>query len=154
MCDWRFIQSAAAMRVTRVATNSSDVKMTTAGHQTPFGLPVDSPFRSRSYADFITDQELQQARADLEGCYRRRARRAGLEETLPVDRPMTEEEIEDLQWRLGDFGTIGYHRSRGRKRNKEVIEMTIEEMEAEIQETNETIRKRRRRSLGLMLKPL
>ncbi len=32
--------------------------------------------------------------------------------------------------------------------------MTIEEMEAEIQETNEAIRKRRRRGLGLMLKPL
>ncbi len=32
--------------------------------------------------------------------------------------------------------------------------MTIKEMEAEIQETNETIRKRRRRGLGLMLKPL
>jgi hypothetical protein len=32
--------------------------------------------------------------------------------------------------------------------------MTIEEMEAEIQETNELIRKRRRRGLGLMLKPL
>jgi hypothetical protein len=32
--------------------------------------------------------------------------------------------------------------------------MTIEEMEAEIQETNELIRKRRRRDMGLMLKPL
>jgi hypothetical protein len=32
--------------------------------------------------------------------------------------------------------------------------MTIEEMEAEIQETNEAILKRRRRGLGLMLKPL
>ncbi len=35
-----------------------------------------------------------------------------------------------------------------------MIEMTIEEIEAEIQETNEAIRKRRRKSLGLMLKPL
>ncbi len=32
--------------------------------------------------------------------------------------------------------------------------MTIEEMEAEIEETNEAIRKRRRGNLGLMLKPL
>jgi hypothetical protein len=32
--------------------------------------------------------------------------------------------------------------------------MTIEEMEAEIEETNEAIRKRRRNNLGLMLKPL
>ncbi len=67
---------------------------------------------------------------------------------------MTEEEIENLQWQLGDFGpTIGYG-SRGKKRNKDVIDMTIEEMKAEIQETNEAIRKRRRRNSGLMLKPL
>ncbi len=32
--------------------------------------------------------------------------------------------------------------------------MTIEEMEAEIEETNEAIRKRRRKNLGLMLRPL
>jgi hypothetical protein len=67
---------------------------------------------------------------------------------------MTEEEIEDLQWQLGDFGAAGGYRSRGKKRSKEVIEMTIEEMEAEIQETNKAIRKRRRKSLGLRLKPL
>ncbi len=36
--------------------------------------------------------------------------------------------------------------SRGKKRSQqEVIDMTIEEMEAAIQETNEAIRKRRRR---------
>ncbi len=32
--------------------------------------------------------------------------------------------------------------------------MTIEEMEAEIRETNEAIRQRRRKTPGLMLKPL
>ncbi len=69
-----------------------------------FDPPADSPFRSRSYATFVTDQELQQARAEMEECYRRRARRAGLEDTLPVGRPMTEEEIEDLQWQLGVSG--------------------------------------------------
>jgi hypothetical protein len=67
---------------------------------------------------------------------------------------MTEEEIEDLQWQLGDFGPAGEYGSRGRKRRKEPIEMTIEEMEAEIQETNEANRKRQRNNLGLMLKPL
>jgi hypothetical protein len=102
----------------------------------------------------VTDQELQQAKADLEECFRRRARRAGLEESLPVGRPMTEEETEDLQWQLGDFGPASGHGSRGKKRSKDVIDMTIEEMEAEIQETNEAIRKRRGKSLGLMLKPL
>jgi hypothetical protein len=120
-----------------------------------FNPPADSPFRSRSYATFVTDQELQQARAEMEECYRRRARRAGLEDTLPAGRPMTEEEIEDLQWQLGDFGPASGYGSRGKKGSQqEVIDMTIEEMEAEIQETNEAIRKRRRRTPGLMLKPL
>jgi hypothetical protein len=116
--------------------------------------PADSPFRSRSYATFVTDQELQQARADLEECFCRRARRAGLEESLPADRLMMEEEIKDLQWQLGDYGPANRYGSRGKKRSKEVIDMTIEEMEVEIEETNEAIRKRRRKSLGLMLKPL
>jgi hypothetical protein len=73
-------------------------------HQMSFDPPAGSPFRSRSYATFVMDQELQQARAEMEECYRQRARRAGLEDTLPVGRPMTDEEIEDLQWQLGDFG--------------------------------------------------
>jgi hypothetical protein len=103
----------------------------------------------------VTNQELQQARADTEESYRRRARRAGLEDSLPAGRPMTDEEIENLQWQLGDFGPAGGYGSRGKKRSQqEVIDMTIEEMEAEIQETNEAIRKRRRQGLGLMLKPL
>jgi hypothetical protein len=124
-------------------------------HQMSFDQPADSPFRSRSYATFVTDQELQQARAEMEECYRRRARRAGLEETFPVGRPMTEEEIEDLQWQLGDFGPANGYSSRGKKRSQQdVIDMTIDKMEAELQETNEAIRKRRRRTPGLMLKPL
>jgi hypothetical protein len=97
----------------------------------------------------VTDQELQQARAEMEECYRRRARRAGLEDTLPVGRPMTEEEIEDLQWQLGDFGPANGCVSRGKKRSQQdVIDMTIEEMEAELRETNEAIRQRRRRTPG------
>jgi hypothetical protein len=96
-----------------------------------FDPPADSPFRSRYYATFVMDQELQQARAEMEECYRRRARRAGLEDTLPVGRPMTEEEIEDLQWQLGDFGPANGYGSRGKKRSQQdVIDMTIEEMEA------------------------
>jgi hypothetical protein len=120
-----------------------------------FDPRAGSPFRSRSYATFVTDQELQQARAEMEECYRRRARRVGLEDTLPVGRPMTDEEIEDLQWQLGDFGPANGYSRRGRKRSQQdVIDMTIEEMEAELQDTNEAIRKRRRRTPGLMLKPL
>ncbi len=75
-------------------------------------------------------------------------------DTLPVGRPKTEEELEDLQWQLGDFGPAGGYWSRGTKRRKDPIEMTIEEMEAELEETKEVIRKRRRGNLGLMLKPL
>jgi hypothetical protein len=67
---------------------------------------------------------------------------------------MTEEELEDLQWQLGDFGPAGGYGSRGTKRRKDPIEITIEEMEAELEETKEVIRKRRRGNLGLMLKPL
>jgi hypothetical protein len=100
-----------------------------------FNPPADSPLHSRSYATFVTDQELQQARAEMEECFQRRARRAGLEESLPVGRPMTDEEIESLQWQLGDFGPASGCGSRGKKCSKKVIEMNIEEMEAEIWET-------------------
>ncbi len=120
-----------------------------------FVPPADSPSHSRSYATFVTDLELQQARAEMEECYRRRARRVGLEDTLPVGRPMTEQEIEDLQWQLGDFGPANGYGSRGRKRTQQdVIDMTIEEMEAEIRKTNKAIRQKRRRTPGLMLKAL
>jgi hypothetical protein len=154
MCNLKIIQCAAATQATRLAATSRDTRMTAAGHQMSFSPPANSPFHIRSYANFVTDQELQQARADMEECFCRRARRAGLEESLPVGRSMADEEIEDLQWQLGDFGLANGYGSRGKMRSKEVIEMTIEEMEAEIQETNEAIRKRRRRGLGLMLKPL
>jgi hypothetical protein len=87
--------------------------MTAAGHQMTFSTPTDSPFRSRSYGDFVTDQELQQARADMEECFHRRARRAGLEESLPAGRPMTDEEIEDLQWQLGALWACQRVREQG-----------------------------------------
>ncbi len=87
--------------------------------QMSFVPPADSPFRSRSYATFMTDLELQQARAEMEECYGRRARRVGLEDTLPVGGPMTDEEIEDLQWQLGDFGPANGYGSRGRKRTQQ-----------------------------------
>jgi hypothetical protein len=52
------------MWVTRVATTSSDSKVTAVGHQMSLVPPADSLFRSRSYAIFVTDQELQQAKVD------------------------------------------------------------------------------------------
>jgi hypothetical protein len=104
------------MRVTRRAHDGSGAKGTLPVAQMSFAPPADSPFRSRSYATFVTEVELQQAWAEMEECYRRRARRVGLEDTLPVGRPMTDEEIEDLQWQLGDFGPANGYGSRGRKR--------------------------------------
>ncbi len=103
---------------------------------------------SKTYAKFVTDKELLEAKAAVEKCYRRRARRAGLEGTLPVGRPMTEKEIDDLSERLGDG------RGGRAKRSREIEEMMVEDMEAEIQETNALIRKRRRRGVGLLPMPL
>ncbi len=80
MCSLKIIQCAAATGATRLAATSSATRMTAAGHQMSFNLPADSPFHSRSYANFVKDQELQQAKVDVEECYRRRARRAGLED--------------------------------------------------------------------------
>jgi hypothetical protein len=124
------------------------------GHQLPIDSPPSSPFCSKSYADFVTDKELLQAKADVEECYCRRARRAGLEGTLLVGRPMTEEEINDLSERLGFWGPANGFGSRSTKRSRVVIEMTIEEMEAQIRETNALIRRRRRRGVGLLPMPL
>jgi hypothetical protein len=154
MCSLKIIQCAAVTRATRLAVTSIDTKMTAAGHQLPIDSPASYSFCSRSYANFVKDQELQQAKAEVEEFYRRRARRAGLEGTLPVGRPMMDEEIDDLKWQLGDWGPANGYGSKGMKRGREVIDMMIKEMEAEIQETNELIRKRRRRGLGMMLKPL
>jgi hypothetical protein len=154
MCGLRIIQCAAVTRDTWLAVTSSDTRMMAAGHQLPINSPPSSPFCSRSYANFVEDRELLQAKTDMEECYRCRDRRAGLEGMLPVGRPMIDEEIDDLKWQLGDWGLANRYGSKGTKRDREVIDMTIEEMEKEIQETNELIRKRRRGSLGLMLKPL
>jgi hypothetical protein len=84
------------MRVTHVATTSDSGKATPREQSSP-ASSVDSLFRSRTYADFITDVELQQAKAEVEECYWRRAWRAGLGDMLPAGRSMTEEELEDLQ---------------------------------------------------------
>ncbi len=56
--EWDCIQHAAAMRVTRVATAKDSGKASAREQPNP-ASSVDSPFRSRTYADFITDVELQ-----------------------------------------------------------------------------------------------
>jgi hypothetical protein len=102
----------------------------------------------KSYAEFVMEKELEEAKAAVEECYRRRAKRAGLEGTLPAGRPMTEGEIDMLSEVLGDGAG-----SRAQRR-REIEEMTIDDMEAEIRETNAVIRKRRRAGTGLLPMPL
>jgi hypothetical protein len=53
-------------------------------------------------AAFAMREELKEAEAVVEACYRRRARRAWLAEMLPADRPMTEKELDTLSELLGD----------------------------------------------------
>ncbi len=101
-----------------------------------------------SDADFAMEKELEEAKAAVEQCYRRRARRAGLEGALPAGRPMTEGELDMLSEILGDGAG-----SRANRR-REVEEMTIEEMEVELRETKVAIRKRRRAGTGLLPMPL
>jgi hypothetical protein len=64
--------------------------------------PTSSPFWSKSYAESVMEKELEEAKAVVEECFRRRAKRAGLEGTLPVGRPMTERELDTLGEALGD----------------------------------------------------
>ncbi len=78
------IQCASAMRVTRHAHGSNNVGDTQPKiHMASFEPLAESRHRSRSYATFVTEVELHQARVEMDEFYRRRARRVGLEDTLP-----------------------------------------------------------------------
>ncbi len=90
-------------------------------------------------------EEVKEAAAAVEECYRRRARRAGLVEMLPADRPMTEGELDTLSELLGD----GAGNRAKRRRDKE--EMTLEEMKAELGEVKAEIKRRRRAGRGWLL---
>ncbi len=145
MCSMRIIQCAAVTQDTRLETSSAEMSCDCKEVAGPL---AGFPFWSKSYADFVTDKELMEAKAAVEDCYRWRDRRAGLEETLPRDRPMMEEEINELSERLGDG------KGSRAKQAREIEEMTIEDMEAEIRETNAMIRRRRRMGTGLLSMPL
>jgi hypothetical protein len=93
-------------------------------------------------AAFAMQEELKEAEAAVEECYRRRARRAGLAEMLPADRPMTEKELDTLSELMGDG--IGARA----KRRREIEEMTLVEMEAELGEVQAEIKRRRRAGMG------
>jgi hypothetical protein len=93
-------------------------------------------------ATFTMQEEIKEAEAAVDACYRRRARRAGLVEVLPEGRPMTERELDSLSELLGD--RIG---ARARRR-KEVEQMTLAEMEAELGGVQAEIKRRRSARAG------
>ncbi len=93
-------------------------------------------------ATFAMQEEVKEADAAVDACYRRRARRAGLGGMLPVGRPMTEEELDNLSEQLGDG--IG---ARARRR-KEVEQMTLAEMEAELGGVQVEIKRRKSAGAG------
>jgi hypothetical protein len=93
-------------------------------------------------AAFAMWEELKEAEAAVEECYRRRGRRAGLAEVLSADRPMTEGELDTLSELLGDG--IGARA----KRRRGIQEMTLVEMEAELGEVKAEIKRRRRAGMG------
>jgi hypothetical protein len=93
-------------------------------------------------AAFAMREELKEAEAVVEECYRRPARRAGLAQILPAGRPMTEGELDTLSEQLGDGD------GARAKRRREIEEMTLAEMEAELGEVKAEIKRRRRAGMG------
>jgi UTP-glucose-1-phosphate uridylyltransferase len=89
-------------------------------------------------ATFAMQEEVKEAEAAVDACYQRQARRAGLGEMLPVGRPMMEGELDCLSELLGDG--IG---ARARRRRREVEQMTLAEMEAELGGVQAEIKRRR-----------
>jgi hypothetical protein len=90
-------------------------------------------------SDEEMQEEIKEAQAAVDECYRRRAERAGIDIKVPKDRPLTEEELNNLSEQLGD-GT-----GARAKRTKEIERMSIAEMEAEAEEVREETRKGRGR---------
>jgi hypothetical protein len=92
------IQCAAATQDTWQATLfiSSDEKMSSEH--------LREAIEGVEEAAFAMREELKEAEAGVEACYRRRARRAGMSEMLPADMPMTEKELNTLSELLGDEG--------------------------------------------------
>jgi hypothetical protein len=91
---------------------------------------------------FAMREEIKEAEAAVDACYRRWARRVGLGELLPVGRPMTEGELDSLSELLGDG--IGARA----KRRKEIEQMTLAEMEAKLGGVQAEIKRRRSAGAG------
>jgi hypothetical protein len=90
-------------------------------------------------SDEEMQEEIREAQAAVDACYRSRAKRAGVKVESPWNRLMTEEELDDLSEQLGDG--VGARA----KRRREIEWMTIAEMEAEAEEVQEEVERRRGR---------
>jgi hypothetical protein len=84
-------------------------------------------------------EEIREAQVAVDACYRRRAERAGIKVESPRNKLMTEEELDGLSEQLGDG--VGARA----KRRREIERMTIAEMEAEVEEAQEEVKRRRGR---------
>jgi hypothetical protein len=96
-------------------------------------------------ASFAMREELKEAAAAVEACYRRRARRAGLAEMLPAGRALSEKKLDTLSKLLGEG--VGARA----KRRREIEQMTFAEMEAELEEVKSEIKNWRRAGMGWLL---
>jgi hypothetical protein len=74
------------MRDTHQVLSSNDEKMSSDYSE--------EAMREVEEAGFAMREELKEAEAAVEACYRRRARRAGLVEMLPSDRSLSEKELD------------------------------------------------------------
>jgi hypothetical protein len=75
------------------------------------------------------EEEFKRTQATVDDCYRRRARRAGLDIGHVEGRPLSEEEKDELSERLGDG------EEPRAKRRRRIEGMPIRELKAEIKET-------------------
>jgi hypothetical protein len=100
-------------------------------------LGVVEPEEKTTTSDEEMQEEIRQAQAAVDACYRRHAESAGIKVEFPRDRQMTEEELDDLSEQLGD-GT-----GARAKRRREIEQMSAAEMEAEAEEVQEEIKRRK-----------
>jgi hypothetical protein len=100
-------------------------------------LGVVEPEEKTTTLDEEIQEEIREAQAAVDACYRRRAKRAGIKGELPRGRLMTQEELDNLSEQLGDGP------GARAKRRREIEWMSAAEMEAEAREVHEEIKRRR-----------
>jgi hypothetical protein len=98
---------------------------------------VVEPEEKTTTSDEEMQEEIGEAQAAVDACYRRRAESVGIKVESPRNRLMTEEELDDLSEQLGDGA------GARAKRRREIERMSAAEMEAEAEEVQEEIRRRK-----------